>query len=203
MTRKEKRSAFINIRHGEDGSWVEGAPTPSPIFGIDSLPTNHFEGFVYIFEGEKCAQAAHYLGLPAITSMMGSSQGHLADWAILAGYRHVKKFILIPDNDDPGKKYMQIVYDELKKACPQANMMVCELPVNKKGSDFVDWLKEQSTCPPDWDGFAPLDDPYCEYLKGAFEKAVSKSSISAKTTLLAFHHVQLCLTVNLNQSKRF
>ncbi len=165
--RMEKRNAFINISIGEDGSWVEGAPTPSPIFGIDSLPKNHFEGFVYIFEGEKCAQAAHYLGLPAITSMMGSSQGHLADWAILAGYRHVKKFILVPDNDDPGKKYMQIVYDEVKKACPQAEVMVCELPVNKKGGDFVDWLKEQSSCAPDWDGFAPLDEPYCDYLEGS------------------------------------
>lgn len=175
-----KKKRFHQYSIGEDGSWVEGAPTPSPIFGIDSLPKNHFEGFVYIFEGEKCAQAAHYIELPALTSMMGSSQGHLADWAILANYRHVKKFILVPDNDDPGKKYIQIVYSEVKKACPNAEVMVYELPVNKKGGDFVDWIKEQSSCPPDWDGFVALEDPYCEYLKGAFEIAVSTSSILAE-----------------------
>lgn len=175
-----KKKRFHQYSIGEDGSWVEGAPTPSPIFGIDSLPKNYFEGFVYIFEGEKCAQAAHYLGLPAITSMMGSSQGHLADWTILAGYRHIKKFILVPDDDDPGKKYMQIVFDEVKKACPQAEVMVCELPVNKKGGDFVDWLKEQSYCSLDWDGFIALDDPYCEYLKVTFEITVTKSIISAE-----------------------
>lgn len=175
-----KKKRFHQYSIGEDGSWVEGAPTPSPIFGIDSLPKNHFEGFVYIFEGEKCTQAAHYLELPAITSMMGSSQGHLADWAILAKYRHVRKFILVPDNDDPGKKYMQTVHDEIRKACPNADAMVCELPFNKNGDDFVDWLKEQPSCAPDWDGFTPIDDPYCEYMKGSFEITVSKSSMSAE-----------------------
>lgn len=174
-----KKKRFHQYRIGEDENWVEGAPTPSPIFGIDSLPNGHYEGFVYIFEGEKCTQAAHYLGLPAITSMMGSSQGHLADWAILASYRHIKKFILVPDNDAPGQKYMQLVYEEVKKACPNADVMVCELPANKKGDDFIDWLKAQSSCPSDWDEFSPLDDPYCNFLKVAFEKFISDSSIKA------------------------
>ncbi|MGA8165044.1 MAG: toprim domain-containing protein [Waddliaceae bacterium] len=132
-----KKKRFHQYSIGEDGNWVEGAPTPSPIFGIDTVPKNHFEGFVYIFEGEKCAQAAHYLGLPALTSMMGSNQGHLADWVILANYRRVKTFVLVPDNDNPGKKYMQTVYEKVKKACPNADVMVCELPCNKKGDDFV------------------------------------------------------------------
>lgn len=175
-----KKKWFQQFMPDGQGNWVEGAPTPSPLFGIDSLPKNYFEGFVYIFEGEKCAQAAHNLGLPAITSMMGSSQGHLADWAILASYRHIKTFVLVPDNDNSGKKYMQVVCEEVKKACPNANVMVCELPVNKKGDDFVDWLKEQSSCAPDWDGFLPLDEPYCDYLKGAFETVVPKNSISAE-----------------------
>lgn len=171
-----KKKSFHQYRIGEDDSWVKGAPTPSPIFGIDSLPKNDYEGFVYIFEGEKCAQAAHYLGLPAITSMMGSSQGHLADWAILASYRHIKKFVLVPDNDDPGKKYMRIVYDEVKKASPQAEIMVCDLPFNKKGDDFIDWLQVQSLCPPNWDGFSQFDEPCCVYLKEVFEKIISENS---------------------------
>lgn len=175
-----EKKRFHQFTLDSQGKWIEGARTPSPIFGVDSLPKDHFEGFVYIFEGEKCAQAAQYLGLAALTSMMGSCQGHLGDWAILANYRHVKKFVLVPDNDDPGKKYMQIVYNEVKKACPQAEVIVCELPINKRGGDFVDWIKVQSSCPPDWDGFTPLYDPYCEYVKGAFEIAVPTNSITAE-----------------------
>lgn len=171
-----KKKRFHQFSLIDNGAWVEGAPTPLPIFGIETLPKRHSNEVVYIFEGEKCAQAAHYLGLPALTSMMGSSQGHLADWAILAGYRHIKKFILVPDNDDPGKKYMQTVFEEVKRACPHAEILICELPINKKGDDLVDWLKEHSSCQPDWNGFVPLNDPYCEYLKVALENRASKFS---------------------------
>lgn len=181
-----KKKRFHQFHITKDGVWGEGAPTPSPIYGIDSLPNNDFEGPVYIFEGEKCVQAAHHLSLPAITSMMGSSQGHQADWAILANFRHIKKFILIPDHDDPGKKYMQIVHDEIKRACPHVDIIVHELSVNKKGEDFIDWLKKESNCPPDWDGFLPLDEPYCDYLKQAFEITVSKNTISAEDYFALF-----------------
>ena len=158
-----KKKRFHQFSLDENRQWVKGATTPLPLFGLDSLPLTYYEEPVYIFEGEKCAQAAHYLGAAAITSMMGSSQAHLADLVILAGYRHLKKFILIPDNDKPGKKYVQIVYDEVKKACPNAVFIVCELPATKKGEDFIDWIRRQSSCPPDWNGFSPLDEPYCDY----------------------------------------
>jgi len=174
-----KKKRFHQYWIGKDGNWVEGAPTPSPIFGIDSLPKNNFDGFVYIFEGEKCTQAAHYLKIPAITSMMGSNQGHLADWAILANYRHIKKFVLVPDHDDSGKQYMQTVYNELRRACPDAEIIVSELPIDKKGGDFVDWLKSHSSSQPDWDGFSPLDDPYRDYLRVSFEKYVQQNHIPA------------------------
>jgi len=174
-----KKKRFHQHRCNAEGNWVEGAPTPLPLFGIDSLPKPYSKAVVYIFEGEKCTQAAHNLGVSALTSMMGSSQGHLADWAMLAGYRHIQKFILIPDHDDPGKKYMQTVSEEIKRACPYAEIMVCELPINKKGNDFVDWLKEFPACDPDWNGFSPLDDPYCNYLKAELENYVIKHSCAA------------------------
>lgn len=79
-----KKKRYHQFSLSENGVWVEGAPTPLPLFGIDTLPLIYSNEVVYIFEGEKCTQAAHYLGLPALTSMMGSSQGHLADWSILS-----------------------------------------------------------------------------------------------------------------------
>ena len=60
--------------------------------------------------------------------MMGSSQGHLADWYVLAKYRQHTQFILIPDNDEAGKKYIGVVAKEIQKACPKAELLVCELP---------------------------------------------------------------------------
>jgi len=67
---------FHQYRKSEDEKWEEGAPTPLPLFGLNLLPNPNYEGPVFIFEGEKCAQAAHHLDFPALTSMMGSSQGH-------------------------------------------------------------------------------------------------------------------------------
>lgn len=163
----------------KNGNWVEGAVTPSPLFGIDTLPKNDSDQMVYIFEGEKCTQAAHHLNLPALTSMMGSNQSHLADWAILARYRHLKGFILIPDNDAAGKKYIRSVYDEIQKACPHTNIWVLTLPNQEKGSDFIDWIQSNRYCPPEWKGFGPIDDPHCQYLKQAFEAYVKENCIMA------------------------
>lgn len=81
-----KRKKWYQQFKMEEEIWVEGAATPSPLFGLETLPKSHCDVSVYIFEGEKCTQAAHHLGLAAITSMMGSSQAEHADWSILAQY---------------------------------------------------------------------------------------------------------------------
>jgi len=175
---KKGKKWFHQYHLQGDGEWEEGAPTPSPIFGVDTLPKRHCEQTVYIFEGEKCAQAAHYLELPALTSMRGANQAQHADWAILAQYRYLKQFVLVPDNDEAGKSYMDAVYQEIKKACPEAIIRVCSLPLDDKGDDFVDWIKQHSYCQPDWNGFAPIDEPFSRYLRSAFESYVEKNCIA-------------------------
>ena len=174
------KKRFHQYRFSDDGEWVEGAPTPLPIYGLDTLPKSHIKQKVYIFEGEKCAAAAHHLSLAAITSMMGSGQTKNADWAILAKFRHVCEFVLIPDNDDPGHKYIESVAQEIQKSCPKANLTVCELPREKMGDDFVDWIQASSKCPPDWDGFSPIDEPHSDFLRIAFEAYVNSNTIPKK-----------------------
>lgn len=171
------KKRFHQYRLCTDGQWVEGAPTPLPIYGLDTLPKPHTTQKVYIFEGEKCTTAAHHLGLSALTSMMGSGQAKDADWAILAKFRHVYEFVLIPDNDDPGYKYIEAVAREIQKSCPNAKLTVCELPMEKKGDDFVDWIQAHSKCPPDWDGFSPIDEPHSDFLRIAFEGYVNSNSV--------------------------
>lgn len=147
---------------------------------------------MYIFEGEKCAQAAHHLSLAAITSMMGSSQAEHVDWAILAQYRHIKRFILIPDNDSPGKKYMEAVYRLILKVCPHSEIAIFPLSISKQGDDFIDWILEHESCPKGWDGFSPIDEPCSAYLKNAFEGYVSQHKVdpnnyfSVEKTTVAF-----------------
>lgn len=177
---KARKKWFHQYHLQRDGEWAEGAPTPSPLFGVDTLSKSHSEQVVYIFEGEKCAQVAHHLELSALTSMRGSNQAPYADWAILAKYRHIRKFILVPDNDDAGKSYMEAVHLEIKKASPEAIVEVCLLPLDGKGDDLVDWIKQHSHCPPDWNGFDPIDEPFSRYLRLAFEGYAEKNSIVAE-----------------------
>ena len=173
------KKKFHQYHLSEDGEWAGGAPTPLPIFGLDTLSNINSEEKVYIFEGEKCTQAAHWLNLPALTSMMGSGQAHKADWAILAGYRHVKHFVLVPDQDEPGRKYMADVFQEIQKACPSAIVSVCAFPIFEKGGDFLEWVFSQSSCPPEWNGYSPIDEPHSEYLRQAFEVHVNKNLTSS------------------------
>jgi hypothetical protein len=174
-----KKKWFHQYRLLENGKWEEGAATPSPIFGLDSLSKHDSKQKVYIFEGEKCATAAHHLGLSALTSMMGSSQAQYADWAILAKFRHITEFVLVPDNDQTGKKYIEAVSAALAKACPQAKLSVCQLSYLNKGDDLVDWIKLQPSCPAEWNGFESIDEPYSAYLRLALEECVHQNLVDA------------------------
>lgn len=173
-----KKKRFHQHQRDAEGKWVEGAPTPLPLFGIHSLPKDNYDGIVCIFEGEKCCEAAHHLNVPAITSMMGASQGHLADWAQLAQFRQCKKFIIFPDNDDPGKRYAKTIIPEIRRACPLAQIFICQFPIQQAGDDLVDWIRRGPHCPPDWNGFTPIDEPYNQYLRFAFESVVANSCVS-------------------------
>ena len=156
-TDNPKKKYFHQYQLNENNEWVEGAETPSPLFGIESLNNKDCDETIHIFEGEKCVNAAHSCGLAALTSMMGANQVEDTDWAILAKYRNFKHFVLIPDNDEAGKNYVRAAYREIRRACPTASIKVCFLPYKQKGDDFVDWLQSQDICLNTWDGFSPIE----------------------------------------------
>ena len=125
------------------GKWTPGAPPePRPLFGLGSL---YSPGPVFIAEGEKCASALHGLGLVAVCSMGGSSAPSKADWTRLKG----RECVVLPDNDEPGEKYAQVVA-ELLDATPR----VLRLEGLPKGGDIVDWIQTRL---PGWDGNAPIE----------------------------------------------
>lgn len=68
-----------------------------PLYRADELTDR-----VLVVEGEKCADAAWSVGIPATTSAMGAGKAAESDWSSLIG----KTVFLWPDNDDTGRKHM-------------------------------------------------------------------------------------------------
>jgi hypothetical protein len=92
---------------------------------------------VLVVEGEKACEAAWQMGIPAVTSAMGSKNASWSDWSALAG----KKVIIWPDNDKPGAEYADEVSVILKDhGCTIGRLdpSIMEMPV---GGDIADLLE--------------------------------------------------------------
>lgn len=93
---------------------------------------------VWLVEGEKDVLSLERLGLVATTNAGGSNSRWLKTYTeTLAG----KKVYLIPDNDAPGEKHMQRVYDAISGT---SNAIVVRVPGENK-SDVTDWLTAGGT----------------------------------------------------------
>ena len=93
-----------------NGRWHLKDPAGKlPLYRVDSLAA---ASIVFVLEGEKCADLVCDLGLVATTSAIGSKSAKKTDWSPLYG----KTVVLIPDNDEPGEKYI----NELARYCPRS-----------------------------------------------------------------------------------
>ncbi len=100
-----------------DGGYICGESTDGdlPIYNLPKIAghvrTATGNVRIIVTEGEKAADTATSLGFVATTSAFGSKSAHKADWAALdrLALRYGKKFelILLPDNDEPGRKYAE------------------------------------------------------------------------------------------------
>ena len=134
----------------EGKEWKPGALTENrPLFGLNILKRIDSK-IVYVVEGEKCAQAMQWLGLPVVTSSGGSSQAAKTDWRPVLSK---DKVILLPDNDEPGKKYLNDVAEEIFALSPSHSIGVVNLTKLPTGGDVVDWIKNHV---PNWDGLSPI-----------------------------------------------
>lgn len=122
-------------------SGQSGIPTDLPkehrIYGLETV-TNGSEP-LYIVEGEKCAFALHGLGLQAVTSLGGSGQADKADWSIL---QSAERIFILPDNDAPGAKYAEQVYQHIRRFRQPSEVKVIRFPFHEK-ADICDFLANQ------------------------------------------------------------
>jgi putative DNA primase/helicase len=119
-------------RH-EDGWHIAAMAEPRPLY---HLPEVRNAPCVIVTEGEKCADAARSLGFTATTSAGGSQAANKTDWRPLAG----KEVWILPDNDEPGRKYAETVAEILAKLTPAPVVRIVSLPGLPEHGDIVDWI---------------------------------------------------------------
>lgn len=125
---------FRPVSFHENGWFIKGPATPRSLYGLPDV-TN--AATVYVCEGEKTADAARSLGLVAVTSMNGSQSPDKSDWTPLVG----KVVVILPDHDEPGRKYAESVATILAKLSPTPVVKIVELPELTEGDDLVEWIE--------------------------------------------------------------
>jgi putative DNA primase/helicase len=121
-----------------DGGWRIGdPPAPLPLYHLNQLPAS---GTVYVCEGEKAADMAWQVGLPATTSAHGSSSAAKTDWSPLAGF----DVVVLPDNDDAGERYADDVVRMVTVLEPPARVRVVRLPGLPHGGDLVEFAQARA-----------------------------------------------------------
>ena len=138
--------ARLSATHGGPG-WIIGAmPPPRPLYGLrDLLAGPNALSRVYVVEGEKAADAGRRVGLLTVTSAGGASAAQQTDWSPLAG----RDIVLLPDHDDPGRKYVQSVLSHLVRLTPLPTVRLVRLPALPEGGDLDDFVAQRPDISPE------------------------------------------------------
>jgi hypothetical protein len=102
------------------------------------LPELQGQRQVLLVEGEKDADNVAALGLPATTTPMGAGAWR-DDYAAIIKAGGVEEVVVIPDNDEPGRRYA--VQAGTALAALGITVRVLELPGVPEKGDVSDWLE--------------------------------------------------------------
>ncbi len=134
-----KGKTYRPVRRDADG-WRAGLPVGKlPLYGLPDLPSADAFNTVFVTEGEKCADALRKLGAVSTCSQGGACAACKSDWTPLSG----REVVILPDNDEPGRKYAAAVSAILERLNPPASVQIAELPrLDTLGAsaDVADWI---------------------------------------------------------------
>ena len=118
------------------GHWLIGDPPGGWLpYRLPELPEG--DGRVWFFEGEKCADLARGLGLPATTTAHGAQSPHKTDLSALAG----RDLVIVPDVGAPGEGYVTALPGLLANLDPRPRVRVLRLPgLTEDGDDIEQWI---------------------------------------------------------------
>ena len=138
--------AVVRIRTAEDktfrplnlkaGRWHVG--DPDHLLLLYRLREILTQPTVVVVEGEKCADQAGELGIPATTSAHGAKSAKSTDWTRLRN----KKVVIWPDADEAGSSYAKDVASILRTIDPDAKIALLQLPGLPEGGDIVDFVAD-------------------------------------------------------------
>jgi len=129
------------MRRDADGWRVEGMRDPKPLYRLPDLKS---ATRVIVTEGEPKNDVAWALGFVATTCAGGSQAASKTDWSPLAG----KEVWILPDNDEPGRKFAADVKAILSKF-PATKVEIVELPGLPEHGDLVDYVDAHDAVEPD------------------------------------------------------
>jgi 5S rRNA maturation endonuclease (ribonuclease M5) len=131
--------------HWFGGQWVSKlAGRTAPLYNLPQIITAvQSSKTVHIVEGEKCADALMTLGFTATTSGFGAETDKKLTFDVLEPLTNAN-VVLWPDNDDPGKKYINTFETKLIGTAKQ--IKVIKWPANlPAGFDVADLISEGAT----------------------------------------------------------
>jgi 5S rRNA maturation endonuclease (ribonuclease M5) len=138
--RKADGSKFFFWQHMDGGQWKDkrGGIDP-PLYNVQALTG---ETAAFIVEGEKDVDTMKALGFPAV-SLPDGAGGKWQD-RYAAPFRGLDVYI-IPDNDEPGRKYADMVAGHLQGVAKAVHVLNLErawpeIQPKEDVSDMVQWL---------------------------------------------------------------
>lgn len=130
---------FYQERPDGSGGWIRNLQGVHPVlYRLPELLSAIDDGkTVYIVEGEKDVETLRMLGLIGTTNSGGAGK-----WkSELSGdLQNAREVIVIPDNDESGRKHAQRVADSLKKQGTPVKIVV--LPDLPDKGDLSDWISK-------------------------------------------------------------
>jgi hypothetical protein len=128
---------FRQRRPNGKGDWIWNLDGIMTV--IYNLPQVLTAETVFVVEGEKDAEALRQIGVTATTNPMGASKWKEHFNKYLAG----KNVVIVPDNDEPGRKHAEDVAKHLSGIAK--SIKVVNLPGLPEKGDVSDWLGADKT----------------------------------------------------------
>lgn len=131
------RKTYWQLHRTERGYERGRGDAPLTLYRAPELRAADPQQWVWLVEGEKCADAVAAAGLLSTTTA-GGSGGWKQSAEVAATMLKGRHVVILPDNDEPGRKYAAEARATLEKVC--ASLRVLELPGLTVGEDVVEWL---------------------------------------------------------------
>jgi putative DNA primase/helicase len=131
--RNGKKKEFF-FKHQKGDKWINGRGGEPVLY---NLPAVKKSKYVIIVEGEAKADLLNKWGFVATCLDCGTGSNWRDEYTEILGSK--EKVIILPDNDEAGRKYSLMIANELYGKVKE--LKVVELPGLPEKGDIIDWAK--------------------------------------------------------------